>query len=86
HKSFRQYIRKHYSIDTITRYRSRSNAFKYENVIQENVIVKFTKRAQVPEIKIFTCLNPDSAPEYEMNLRSELLLNNDNDIFALPAD
>lgn len=86
HKSFRHYIRKHYSIDTITRYRSRSNAFKYENVIQENVIVKFTKRAQVPKIKIFTCLDPDSAPEHEMNLPSELLLNNDNDIFALPAD
>ena len=86
HKSFRRYIRQHYSIDTITRYRSRSNAFKYENVIQENVIVKFTKRSQVPKIKVFTCLDPYSAPEHEMNLASELLLNNDNDIFALPAD
>lgn len=86
HKSFRRYIRQHYSIDSITRYRSRSNMFKLDNILQENVIVKFTKRHQVPQITVFTCTDPDSEPEHNMLLPSELLLDNDKEIFVLPAD
>lgn len=86
HKAFRHYIRKHYSIDSITRYRSRSNVFKDENLLQENVIISFSNQKQVDTIKIYTYDNPESEIENTMELPSEVLLDNHHDIFALPAD
>jgi len=86
HRPFRKYLKTIASIDVITRYRSRSNLFKLENVLMENVIVKLTKGKQKENIKIFTCKCPNSKPDVSMQLSAKLLLENQNDIFVLPAD
>ena len=86
HKPFRRYLKKYYSIDTITRYRSRSNAFKEDNVLQENVIIKITKRPQVPQIAVFTYECPNSPSSISMILPASLLLENESDVIVLPAD
>ena len=86
HKPFREFIRKNFSIDSVTRYRSRSNLFKNDNVLQENVIIKFTKRQQADQISIFTCEEPNKPAEHNMLLPASLLLDNEEGIFVLPAD
>ena len=86
HKPFRRYLKTIASIDVITRYRSRSNLFKVDNVLMENVIVRFTKGPQKGLIDVYTCDCPDTPASSTMRLPVERLLNNDNDIFVLPAD
>ena len=86
HKPFRNFIRQNFSIDSVTRYRSRSNLFKGDNVLQENVIIKFSKRKQAELISIFTCDEPNKPAEHNMLLPASLLLDNEEGIFVLPAD
>lgn len=86
HKPFREFIKCNYSISSITRYRSRSNLFKRDNVLQENVIIKFTNRPQESHITIFTCDCPSTIEKESMVLEQSILLDNESGIFVLPAD
>ena len=86
HKPFRRFIKQNFSIDSMTRYRSRSNLFKNDNVLQENVIVRFSNRPQASQISIFACDCPESPATQSMILPASLLLDNECDIFVLPAD
>lgn len=54
-KAFRAWLRAQGSLDWFHRYHSRSNAFRGDNVLQENVLIKFTKakpQAQTIEVSV----------------------------------
>jgi adenine-specific DNA-methyltransferase len=85
-KPLRQYLKKIACIDSVTRYRSRSNLFKGDNVLQENCLVKFSRRAQQSEITVFTCEDPTQEATETMSIPADVLLENEHDIFLLPAD
>lgn len=85
-KPFRRHIKQIASIDSVTRYRSRSNAFKNENVLQENCVVRFVRARQKDTIELFTCECPDSPAGQSMQVKAQVLLDNPHDVFLLPAD
>lgn len=49
---FRQYIAEYLSIDTIHIFGSRNKAFAQDNVLQENIIIHFSKRKQTSSVKV----------------------------------
>lgn len=85
-KNARKYIKSIASIESITRFRSRSNLFKGDNILQENVICHFKRANQCPNIKIYTCEEPEKPPTSDMKIDANLLLSNPNDVIILPAD
>lgn len=50
--SFRKYITSNFSIDGIHIFNSRNKAFSSDNVLQENVIIHFSRRQQGSKIKL----------------------------------
>lgn len=85
-KSARKHIKDIASVESITRFRSRSNLFKGDNIIQENVICHFRRAEQCKSIKVYTCEAPEQPPAAEMTIDAKTLLDNPNDVMILPAD
>lgn len=64
--SFRSWLVSQGSIDWFVRYKRRSNCFKGDNVLQENLIFRFTKaKVQDSVIRVSLCDNPEEEPSFE---------------------
>lgn len=85
-KDFRLWLRKQGSIDWIVRYNNRSNQFRGNNVIQENVTFRFIKGAkQVDRIRISLCDNPSEPPMYESMVPMSDVFPDDSDMILVPS-
>jgi adenine-specific DNA-methyltransferase len=56
---FRNFILRHCSLDSIHIFKSRKDVFRNMNVLQENIISKFSRRDQQPNIEIRSSLGMD---------------------------
>mgnify|MGYP000400963465 CR=1 FL=1 len=59
-KLFRRWLRQQGSIDWFHRYKSRSNAFRGDNVLQENILLKFVKgKPQAEQVEVSVSSGPE---------------------------
>lgn len=83
-KTFRLWLKTMGSIDWFVRYQKRSNVFRNSNVLQENVIIKFTRGVkQADRVKISICDSPDDAPIFETTVNKDLFFPETTDIFYI---
>ena len=86
-KKFRQWLRTHCSLDEIIRYKSRSNVFRGDNVLQENVIIKLTKGVQQTAcVRLSLCETAEHLPIHSMLLSKSDLFPIHTDSFLIPSD
>jgi len=84
-KSFRQWLKAQGSIDWFVRYKGRSNLFRNDNVLQENVTFRFTKGVpQVDRIRVSLCKSPEHPPIYESMVPVDDILPQDSDMIFIP--
>lgn len=82
YKKFRELILKHCSIDYIHSFDSRKSIFSDDNVLQENIIIKLTKRKQQESVVIFYSYDDDFSKikKHEVSF-SEIVIKNDKNQF-----
>lgn len=86
YKVFRKWLLASGSIDWFVRYKRRSNCFKADNVLQENVIFRFTKNVkQSPAIRVSLCDDPEQSPEFEGLLPATDVLHPDSGAIHIPS-
>lgn len=86
-KSFRNWLLSHGAIDWFVRYKRRSNIFRGDNVIQENVTFRFVRAMKQPDrVRVSLCDDPESAPVYESMVPSCDVFPNSTDIIYVPAN
>lgn len=77
-KEFRVWLRAQGSIEWLHRYDSRSNVFRAENVLQENVLLKFRKGVeQASSIRVTSSCSPDTPIQFSMAVDHALMLPED---------
>lgn len=59
---FRKYVLNNYSLDCMHIYGSRSEVFSDTNVLQETMIVRFSKKKQISEIRVSESVDKSSEP------------------------
>ncbi|WP_286241152.1 Eco57I restriction-modification methylase domain-containing protein [Neptuniibacter halophilus] len=86
-RSFRRWLRENSSIEWVVRFQSRSNLFKADNVLQENVIIKLRKGApQAEKVRVTLCETAETKPLYEHLFDSKLMFGADlESIFMMPG-
>ena len=85
-KPFRKWLRQQGSIDWFVRYKGRSNLFRNDNVLQENVTFRFTKmKPQAERVRVSLCESPAQAPEYESMVPVDDILPSDSDMIFVPS-
>lgn len=83
---FRRWFTAKGSIDWFVRYKCRSNVFRGDNVLQENVIFRFTKGVkQVDRVRVSLCDSPDRPPVYELMVSVDDIFPADSDIIYVPG-
>ena len=86
-KNFRKWLLNAGGIDWLVRYRQRSNIFRGDNVLQENVVFRFTKGIKTPDaIKISLCDSPDADPEFEGIIPQNDVFPPESDFIYVPGD
>ena len=86
YKSFRRWICSMGCIDWFVRYKSRSNLFNADNVLQENVIFRFRKGVPQPaSVRVSLCETPDDPAMHELVIPSRDVMMNEAGIFMVPA-
>ena len=86
-RPFRKWLKSQGAIDWIVRYKRRSNIFRQDNVLQENVTIRFRKGVEQPKkVRISLCDSPDTAPEFDTMVDSLDVIPKDSDYFFVPAD
>lgn len=86
-KAFRTWLKAAGSIDWFVRYRCRSNLFRSDNVLQENVTFRFTRGVpQLDRIRVSLCESPEHPPVYESMVPTRDILPADSDIIFVPGD
>lgn len=86
-RSFRTWLLQHGAIDWFVRYKRRSNIFRGDNVIQENVTFRFIRAMKQPDrVRVSLCDDPASAPIYESMVPSKDVFPNSTDIIYVPAN
>jgi len=84
-KPFRQWLLNHHGIASIIRFSSRSNLFKGDNVLQENVVIKINAHTPQPKhITMLHCETPDQPLNQRFEVSASLLLK--NAAIAMPAN
>ena len=74
------------SIDWFVRYQGRSNLFRGDNVLQENVTFRFTRGVpQVDRIRVSLCESPEHPPIYESLVPVKDIFPEDSDIIFVPS-
>lgn len=87
YKSFRKWLLSQGSIDWFVRYNRRSNCFKGDNVLQENLIFRFTKSTtQSTSIRVSLCDNPEKEPSFSGLLPSTDVLDPYSGAIHIPAN
>ena len=68
---FRRFFMENMSVEHITLYKSRSC---FKNVLQENLLIYASKKPQASRIRITVANDPNSVPEYDLVLPSDVIL------------
>lgn len=85
-KAFRKFLKEMGSIDWFVRYQGRSNLFRGDNVLQENVTFRFTRGVpQVDRIRVSLCESPEHPPIYESLVPVKDIFPEDSDIIFVPS-
>ena len=87
YKPFREFILRNCAIKQIHLFESRSQAFKDESVLQENIIIMLQKNSLQENVKITYCTNETFADLTEFNVPfSQIVYKNDNEkYFHIPT-
>lgn len=86
YKSFREWLLAQGSVDWFVRYKRRSNVFKNDNVLQENVIFRFTRSVQqAPVVRVSLCDEPDQPPLFEGVLPASDVLDTHSGAIHIPT-
>jgi adenine-specific DNA-methyltransferase len=84
--AFRTWLKTMGSIDWIVRYSSRSNVFKGDNVLQENIVFRFTRGVpQSKNIRVSLCDSPDQPAVNEIQLKDTDIFPSSSDTFFIPS-
>jgi len=87
-KEFRYWLRKHTSLDWVVRYKGRSNLFKRDNVLQENVIIRLQKEVpQSEQVRVTICPDAESDPTMDHLISSSTMMQeNEGAMLFVPAN
>lgn len=84
---FRKWLLAQGSIDWVVRYKRRSNCFKGDNVLQENLIIRFTKaEPQTSTIRVSLSDDPEKEPTFNGILPSTDVLDPHSGAIHIPAN
>jgi adenine-specific DNA-methyltransferase len=87
YKPFRKWLLAQGSLDWFVRYKRRSNCFKGDNILQENLIVRFTKAVpQASTIRVSLCDNPEKEPTFNGLLPHTDILDPNSGAIHIPAN
>lgn len=85
-RKFREWLMEHGAIDWFVRFNRRSNVFRGDNVLQENVIFRFVKGKQQPAcVRVTLSSSPEELPEYEGLVPSKDIFPNKGEVFFVPG-
>lgn len=85
-RQFRAWLKSEGSIDWLVRYKRRSNVFRADNVLQENVIFRFRKGAeQKATVRVSLSTDPETPPETDTIVPREYVLPVDDDRIYVPS-
>lgn len=85
-RKFRLWLKAHGAIDWFVRYQRRSNVFRADNVLQENVIFRFRRGVPQPgEVRVSLSDDPEQAPELDTRVPAREVLPEDDDRIYVPA-
>jgi adenine-specific DNA-methyltransferase len=86
-KNFRVWLKEQGCIDWFVRYKRRSNLFKGDNVLQENVTFHFIKGIKQQKfVRISLCESPEKPAINESYVDSNDVMPTDSSYFFLPGD
>ncbi|TBW57385.1 hypothetical protein EZI54_06930 [Marinobacter halodurans] len=85
-RPFRLWLKEQGAIDWLVRYQRRSNVFRADNVLQENVIFRFRRGASQPsEIRVSLSDDPDQPPKLDTHVPDRDILPENDDRIYVPA-
>ena len=85
-KAFRGWLRCQGSIDWVVRYKRRSNVFRADNVLQENVVFRFRKAVpQTQLVRVSLSDDPECEPELDIHVARDDVLPLDDDRIYVPT-
>ena len=86
-KKFRVWMKTQGSFDWFVRYKERSNIFRGDNVLQENITFRFTRGvSQRAGIRVSLCDSPEHAPLFESIIPATDIFPEYTDMILVPTD
>lgn len=86
-RGFRTWLRQQGAIDWFVRYKRRSNVFRGDNVLQENVTFRFVRGVkQCDRVRVSLCDSPESPPVFESMVPTRDVFPEETDIIYVPAN
>lgn len=85
-KPFRKWLMANGSIDWFVRYKRRSNVFRGDNVLQENIVFRFSKAVdQAQRVRVSLCDSPECPPIFESMIPARDVFPEESDTINVPA-
>lgn len=86
-KKFRQWLRESGSFEWFHRYESRSNVFRNQNLLQENILFKYRKGAEQSKlVQVSSSIDPDTADSFSHSLEQSIIFpTNAHGQFTIPS-
>lgn len=85
-KSFRKWLLNNGSIDWLIRYKRRSNAFRRDCVLQENLVFRYTRsKPQTSTVRVSLCETIDDEPSFSGLLKSSDVIKTDCGTIFVPG-
>lgn len=85
-RPFRKWLRAQGAIDWFVRYQRRSNVFRGDNVLQENIIFRFRKGiAQTARVRVSLSIDPEQMPVTDSLVPARDVMPEDDDRIYVPA-